>query len=61
MNKNEIRTGLVVERAVTSTRNLLRKQFTTLLDIVTSWLSQLSQSQYDPRGGWNKLGGYCGI
>ena len=37
--------------------NWLSMQFTTLLEIVTSRLSQLSQSQYNPRGGWNKVGG----
>ena len=57
MNKNEMRTGLA-ERAVTSTHNRLSMQFTTFLDIVTSRLSQFSQSQYDSRGGWNKVGGY---
>ena len=60
MNKNEMRTGLA-ERAVTSTHNWLSMQFTTLLDIVTSWLSHFSQSQYDQRGGWNKVGGYLRI
>ena len=30
--------------------------FTMSATIVTSWLSQSSQSQFDPRGRWHKIG-----